>query len=174
MTSMKIKSIILPLVLAAFIVACGEDKPTKEGLLADFEKRELQYKDANDLNQVNASADSMLIALNAFEAVYATDTAIAEMYFKVGMALQRAGKGKEAIKLYEKASDAKFDGYANSKCAQALYQIAYIYQEDIIDTRSARQYYRDLRKRYPNTLWANFAKEGLETLAKMNRGEIER
>lgn len=168
------KRIILPLVLTALIVACGDNKPAKETLLGAFEKRELQYKDANDLGQIQVAVDSMLSALNTFEMHFPADTLIAEMYFKVGMALQRAGKGKNAIKMYEKAADPKFDGYAGAKNDQALYQIAYIYQEDLIDTRSARAYYRDLIKRYPNTLWANFAKEGLETLAKMNRGEIER
>lgn len=168
------KRLILPLLMTALLIACGDQKPAKQALLGEFEKRELQYKDANDLVQITSAADSMVSALETFEFSYPQDTAIAEMYFKVGMALQRAGKGKEAIRMYEKASNPKFDGYEGAKGDQALYQIAYIYQEDIIDTRSARSHYMDLIKRYPNTLWANFAKEGLETLAKMNRGEIKR
>jgi tetratricopeptide (TPR) repeat protein len=168
------KRIILPVLIAAVLVACGEQKPAKDSLLGAFEKRELQYKDANDLGQITVAVDSMLIALADFEVVFPEDSLIAEMYFKVGMALQRAGKGKDAIKIYEKAANEKFDDFKGAKGDQALYQIAYIYQEDLVDTRSARAYYRDLIKRYPNTLWANFAKEGLETLAKMNRGEIER
>ena len=162
------KKILYTLSIVAFLTSCGETKPTEKILKERFEKHKALYDSAKDMEEMSVAVDSVLAAVSIYEKNYPESNALNQMYFFAGKTCQQKRESEKAIEYYEKASDVKYDGVDGSKQAEALYSIGRVYQELLIDTKSARTAYREVVKRFPESVWANIAKESLEELGELN------
>lgn len=106
----------------------------------------------------------------SFVEKYPDDERAPEFLFKAAQRSSILNKAKEGIAFFEKL----IITYPNSKfCEQALFSIAFSYENNLNDFVKARIYYNQFLQKYPNSELAEDAKLSIENLGKSDEEFLE-
>lgn len=156
------KKIFTILVLSIAVVACNSPK---EKLLNQITKLE-NSDSAFSIGQIT----DLYWAYTSFADKYPDDEHAPEFLFKAAQRSNILNKSSEGIILMEKL----IGNYPNSKfCEQALFSIAFSYENNLNDFVNARKYYEQFLQKYPNSELAEDAKLSIENLGKSDEEFLE-
>lgn len=137
------------------VFAC---KSPKEELIAEIVKLE-NSDSAFSINQIT----DLYIAYSSFANKYPDDEHTPEYLFKAAQQCNVLNKADEGILLFEKL----IANYPKSKfCEQALFSIAFSYENNKNDFVNARKYYERFMQKYPQSELVEDAQLSIENLGK--------
>ncbi len=106
----------------------------------------------------------------SFVEKYPDDERAPEFLFKAAQRSSILNKAKEGIGFFEKL----ISTYPNSKfCEQALFSIAFSYENNLNDFVKARKYYEQFLQKYPTSDLAEDAKLSIQNLGKTDEEFLE-
>jgi tetratricopeptide (TPR) repeat protein len=112
----------------------------------------------------------LYLSYASFVEKYPDDARAPEFLFKAAQRSSILNKAKEGIVFFEKL----IKTYPNSKfCEQALFSIAFSYENNLNDFEQARVYYNQFLQKYPNSDLTEDAKLSIENLGKTDEEFLE-
>lgn len=144
-------------------VGCKNDQPKgpeeiKKAKLDSLQKR---ISEMEAIGKEQISRDQQSALFKTYQEYYNTsgkDTISLNYLFEAANLAQVLGKYQKAVDLFINFHD----GFpASHRCDEAVFNIAYIYDEKLKNAEKATTYYNKVIELYPNSLWAEEAKAAL-------------
>ena len=161
--------------LAVVLISCGgasegvsvkNEKALEETfqrLNASFTK---SFDEQGDKDVLKASADSLTVYFDELVKNYPENESLSELYFAIGEVSMKVDNGEEAVKYFDEL-ESKFPEDKN--LSKALYLKGHTYEEALKDTAQAIAAYKHLYKTYPQSEWAQNAKNQVLHLNNPNK-----
>jgi TolA-binding protein len=157
-----VKKLLSILVLSVLVIACSSPK---EKLLNQITKLE-NSDSAFSIGQIT----DLYWAYTSFVEKYPDDEHSPEFLFKAAQRSNILNKSQDGIILMQKL----IANYPHSKfCEQALFSIAFSYENNLNDFGNARKFYDQFLQKYPNSELAEDAKLSIENLGKSDEEFLE-
>ncbi len=149
-------------VFISLVFACQSPKEKLLNQITDLENSDSAFS----LGQITY----LYRAYSSFVDKYPDDDHAPEFLFKAAQRSNILNKVGEGIVFFEKL----ITNYPNSKyCEQALFSIAFSYENNLNDFVSARKFYDQFLQKYPNSELAEDAKLSIENLGKTDEEFLE-
>jgi tetratricopeptide (TPR) repeat protein len=149
---------LLALIVIVSLAACGGSKKSETDLVSDFNSRLDEFdRDWNSGKVENLKTQSDTILLLAEEVMkeYPQAKDLPLILFNSGETAYKMKYGEKAIGYYSKLVEL-FP--TNGDAAESMYQIGIVYENIIGNADKAVEAYKQLRKTYPQSQWASYAK----------------
>ena len=150
--------------MALVLVSCGgasegANVKSEKALEEAFQKLHSSFTKSFDeqgsKEVLEASADSLVIYFDELIKNYPENKSLSEMCFAIGEVSMKVNNGEKAVKYFGEL-ESKFPEDGN--LSKALYLKAHTYENALKDTVQAIAAYKHLYKTYPESKWAQNAK----------------
>lgn len=156
------KNIILVFVFISLVYACQSPKEKLLNQITELENSDSAFS----IGQIT----DLYWAYASFVEKYPDDEHAPEFLFKAAQRSPILNKASEGITFFEKL----VANYPNSKfCEQALFSIAFSYEDNLNDFVNAKKYYEQFLLKYPNSELAEDAKLSIKNLGKSDEEFLE-
>lgn len=149
-------------VFISLVFACQSPKEKLLNQISELENSDSAFS----IGQIT----DLYWAYASFVDKYPDDEHAPEFLFKAAQRSNILNKAGEGIAFFEKL----ITNYPNSKfCEQALFSIAFSYENNLNDFVNARKFYDQFLQKYPNSELAEDAKLSIENLGKSDEEFLE-
>jgi tetratricopeptide (TPR) repeat protein len=158
----KVKRIFVLIFTISIVYACQSPKEKTIEQITKLENSDSAF----NITQIS----DLYLKYVSFVEKYPDDERAPEFLFKAAQRTSILNKAKEGIGYFEKL----IKTYPNSKfCEQALFSIAFSYENNLNDFEQARVYYNQFLQKYPNSDLTEDAKLSIENLGKTDEEFLE-
>lgn len=158
----RVKKITIIIGLFSILLACKSPKEEMIAQIAKLENNDSAFSISNITDLYNT--------YNLFVDKYPDDERAPEFLFKAAQRSNIINKSQEGLALLNKIEK----NYPNSKYSeQALFSIAFSYENNLNDLENARKYYESFILKYPKSELVEDAKLSIEHLGKTDEEFIE-
>ncbi|MFM7022818.1 MAG: tetratricopeptide repeat protein [Flavobacteriales bacterium] len=160
---------LFALLVVVSLAACGGSKKTEADLVNDFNSRLEEFDrdwSSNKIENLKGQSDTLQMIADEVMKDYPQSKDLPLILFKAGETASKMKEGEKAVEYFSKLVEL-FPN--NPDAAEAMYLIGIQYENVLGNAPKAIDAYKKLRKTYPQSQWANFAKNSIMFLMDKER-----
>jgi TolA-binding protein len=155
---MQLAKLFIALLLVSTFFSCQSEKEKLTEKIRNNESR--LFNDSTKMLDPRIAGETLL-QYQKYSESYPEDTASAGYLFKAADLAHGMRKSRDAIRLYK---DFIFKYPQHAKVAASYFLMAFVYDNDLHQTDTAKIYYREFLEKFPNHQLAPSAKASLDQI----------